>query len=161
MRVERNLAAALGIMMMVLSLNGCYIMKQQAEQKNGFRVQPYQNYVFKTQDADMVMKVCINVLQDEGYYVRNISSQAGILIVERVGINDSFYDSWVGVPITTYEVIVNVMPTDKEVRVTVTFIEKKYNVYGGKFTANWVQDARVYQDFFANVERWMAMQKGK
>ena len=31
MRVERNLAAALGIMMMVLSLNGCYIMKQQAD----------------------------------------------------------------------------------------------------------------------------------
>jgi len=155
-----KLLGVLTLCALLTSLSGCYFVAQNEAQKTQLQVRAFQTRTYKTTDVDMVMKACLNVLQDEGYAVKNVVPQIGLLVAEKAGKNDSFGEwFWFGISVKNLEATVNVAVVGKETKVRANFIEKKNNIYGGQFTANPIDDEKFYQDFFAKVDKGIFIQK--
>ena len=66
------------ITLVLLFLAGC-AMTPPAPQKTQLEIREFQTRAYETKDVKMVMKSLLNVLQDDGYIVKNANVELGLL----------------------------------------------------------------------------------
>lgn len=69
-----------------VALAGCTIISQQRtapQQQTQLQVREYQTREYDTNDVRLIMKACLNVLQDDGFVVKNAVIELGLLTAEK------------------------------------------------------------------------------
>ena len=140
-------------------------------QKSQLQIREFQTRAYDTNDTKMVMKAMLNVLQDDGYIVKNAVVDMGLLSAEKsVDIQnrgEAFLVQFFGGQNAVYkkasiiECSANVSEYGKECRVRVNFQVKIMDNKGGIMKIEQINDAKYYQDFFSKVDKGIFIQKEK
>lgn len=70
----------------VVTLTGCTVVSQQRTApppQTQLQTREYQTREYDTNDVRLVMKACLNVLQDDGFVVKNAVMDLGLLTAEK------------------------------------------------------------------------------
>ena len=140
-------------------------------QKSQLQIREFQTRTYDTNDTKMVMKAMLNVLQDDGYIVKNAVVDMGLLSAEKsVDVQnngEAFMLLLFGGQNAVYkkasiiECSANVSEYGKECRVRVNFQVKIMDNKGGIMKIEQINDEKYYQDFFAKVDKGIFIQKEK
>ena len=158
---------ALVVTGVLLLLVGC--AGTQAIQKTQLQIREFQTRTYDAKDTGLVVKAILNVLQDDGYIVKNVVRDVGFISAEkRDSIKDEdvdFFD-WLGAFGTNtystafvYECTVNITTTKDKARVRVNFQKTRMNNKGGIREATQIDNEKFYQEFFAKVDKGVYLQK--
>ncbi len=141
-------------------------------QRSQLEIRQMQTHVFDVSDFHLVMKAMLNVLQDEGYVVKNIQTDIGFLTaqkevdVEAKGLR--FWFSTYGTAdhprwdkTSVIDVTANVTEMDHRTKVRVNFQVKRLDNYGSVVSVFPIKDPNYYQDFFAKVSKSIFIQEEK
>jgi hypothetical protein len=124
---------------------------------------------YDVQDPKLVMKAVVDVLQDEGFEIRNAAPDIGLLTatketdVERrtFGLLGAFFDSGEGVweKISVLEATLNISRIAHGARIRVSFQRKSVSNKGTPLGTSEIRDSTFYRSFFAKVERGLFYQR--
>ena len=138
------------------------------------QMREFQTRSYETSDTKMVMKAMLNVLQDDGFIVKNANLDLGLLSAEksmdienagevagqyfgRMLLGAAFETRWKKASIV--ECTTNVSEYGKQVRVRVNFQLKIMDNKGGIVDVKQLDEEKYYQDFFSKVEKGIFIQK--
>jgi len=146
-----------------------------------------QTRLYDSVQATQVQKAVFDVLQDDGYVVKNAEPSLGLLTAvkevsissrrdgsTREGINFGAgfgfgpYGFW-GEPnaqeqwpaLEVVESSVNVTPFGKGVKVRVIFQKRILNNFGGPVSSTMIDDLNFYQSFFSKVDKSLYLLREK
>ena len=166
-RLFRELSAAC---LIVVFLAGC-VTGSSKPPKTQLEVRAIQTREYDERDTKAVMKALIDVLQDEGFIIRNADSSLGFLSaqkeldLERPG--DRFFSAW-GPGETprwrksaVIEASINISEFGSTTRVRANFQRKELDNLGGTLSVRPVDDERFFQYFFEKVNKGVYLQKEK
>ncbi len=137
-----NRLLVLGVALVLLS--GCTYFATQSE-KTQLQIRSYQTRSWPIADAKLIMKACINVLQDDGYAVKNAVPDVGLIVAEKSAKNESFGEwFWFGISTVNREATINITVKKNETTVRANFLDRKSNVYGGPFSVVQIDDEKFY-----------------
>ena len=163
--------ALLGFSMcLALGASGC-AMTPRPTPKTQLQIREIQTRNYPTNKTKMVLKAIVNVLQDDGFIIRNAESELGVVnatkdtdIEDRTesfaatvfnGANASWSKS------TTIECSANVSEFGKETRVRLNFQKKVLDNFGRIITVETIDDLGFYRDFFSRVDKGIFLEKEK
>ena len=147
--------------------------------KTQLEVREIQTRTFDTSDTKLVMKAMLNVLQDDGYVVRNAVVDLGLITAAKEidlaprrsepvggdvgGMRGVVVFGFQGSPLyrktEVQEFTGNVTEFGKQTRVRVNIQRKVLDNHGGVLSVQAIDDAQFYQDFFARVDKSVYLQK--
>ena len=140
-------------------------------QKSQLQIREFQTRAYDTNDTKMVMKAMLNVLQDDGFIVKNAVVEMGLLSAEKsVDVQNNGEAFMVQIfggqnavwkKASIIECSANVSEYGKECRVRVNFQVKIMDNKGGIMKIEQINDEKYYQDFFAKVDKGIFIQKEK
>lgn len=140
-------------------------------QKTQLQIREFQTRAYETNDTKMVMKAMLNVLQDEGFIVKNAVLDLGLLSAEKsIDIESkgqAFLAAFFGgvharwKKASIIECTANVSEFGKQTRVRVTFQAKTLDNKGGILELKRLEDEKYYQEFFSKVDKGIFIQKEK
>jgi len=117
------------------------------------------------------MKAMLNVLQDDGYIVKNAVTDMGLLSAEKTVDVQNLGEAvamafFAGVharwkKASVVECTANVSDYGKQTRVRVNFQVKVFDNKGGILEVKQIEDQKFYQDFFTKVDKAVYIQKEK
>ena len=140
-------------------------------QQTQLQTREFQTRSYETNDVKMVMKALLNVLQDDGYIVKNANVDLGLLTATKeidiaakgvvgflnaMGGKDARYAKN-----SIVECSGNVTEFGKETRVRINFQTKSMNNKGEVMDVKQVGDPVFYQTFFSKVDKGIFLQKEK
>ncbi len=161
---------AFGTVLGLLAFCGCASAPMKAP-KTQLETREFQTKEYATLDTKMVMKAVLNVLQDDGYIVKNAVSDLGLISatkeidVEKKG--QAFWASFFGGTAATWsknsviEATVNVTEHGEFVRVRASFQAKTLDNKGGVRQIQQIEDENHYREFFAKVDKGVFLEKEK
>ncbi len=140
---------------------------------------------FDTQDTKMVMKTMLNVLQDEGFVIKNAVSDLGLISAEKnidiadpaPEMEDLFFNDpnsywakqqnyyWAKQKKShwakqeTIEVSANVSEYGTSTRVRINFSKKTLDNFGRPMKSASIRDPKYYQEFFEKVSKGIFIQE--
>ena len=142
-----------------------------APRKTQLQIREIQTRTFETNDTKMVMKAMLNVLQDEGFIVKNAVLDLGLLSAEKaVDIEDkgeAFMMVFLAGPEAKWnkasiiECTANVSEFGEKIRVRVNFQLKVLDNKGGIVKIEQIDDEKYYRDFFSKVDKGIFLQREK
>jgi hypothetical protein len=154
----------------VLTISGCATTGDQL-QKTQLQIREFQTKSYETEDTKMVMKAMLNVLQDDGFIVKNAVLDLGLLSAEKtVDIENggeaflAFFFAGANArwkKASIIECTANVTEFGAIVKVRVNFQLKMLDNRGGFLKIEQIDDEKYYQDFFAKVDKGIFLQKEK
>ena len=137
--------------------------------RSSLEVRALQTREYQTQNTKMVMKALLNVLQDEGFSIKNAVTDLGLITATKEADTESTGDRIMSSVLmgndavwergTVTEASCNVSEFGKETRVRVTFTRKVYDNRGNVMGIEDLDDPYYYQDFFAKVDKGIFIQK--
>jgi hypothetical protein len=140
-------------------------------QKTQLQIREFQTRTYETNDTKMVMKAMLNVLQDDGFIVKNAVLDLGLLSAEKsVDIEnkrEAFLAAFfaganaVWKKASIIECTANVSEYGKQTRVRINFQLKVLNNKGGIMKIGQIEDEKYYQAFFSKVDKGIFIQKEK
>lgn len=167
--------AALVLWLIAITLTSGCATNGATPPKTQLQIREFQTRTYETNDTKMVMKALLNVLQDEGFIVKNANVELGLLNatkeldVEKKG--EAFLAVLGAVLSKTgdarwkknsiIEATANVSEFGSQTRVRVTFQAKLMDNRGGVTKVEQVEEGKYYQDFFAKVDKGIFIQKEK
>ena len=132
------------------------------------QVREVQTRTFEDCEVKTVMKAMINVLQDEGYIVKNAVLDLGLLSAERdVDVEDRrkvflatmfMGDEARWCKHAVMEASANVTEFGQDVKIRINFQTKTFDNYGCVMDVQQVIDDVYYQNFFAKVSKGIFFQ---
>lgn len=133
------------------------------------QVREYQTRAYDTKNVKMVMKAVLNVLQDEGFIVKNADSDLGFISATKETDLGSSILVWGGTETSesryrktsVIETTANISEFGDQCRVRVNFIKKILDNTGATMDVDQITDAQFYQDFFSKVDKGIFLQKEK
>jgi len=140
-------------------------------QKTQLQIREFQTKSYETNDPKMVMKAMLNVLQDDGFIVKNAVLDLGLLSGEKsVDIENSgeaflatFFAGanarWKKAAII--ECTANVSEFGDITKVRVNFQLKILDNKGVLVNTQQITNEKYYQDFFQKVDKGIFLQKEK
>ena len=143
---------------------------QSKPQPSQLEVREFQTRSFEIKDTKLVMKALLNVLQDEGFIVKNADTNLGFLsATKETDLGHGGVIFWVGQKgqperfkkTSVIETTANVSEYGNGCRVRVNFQEKILDNLGGTVAVSQITDGKYYQDFFAKVDKGLFLQKEK
>lgn len=147
---------------------------EEAPQKTQLEKRQFQTREYDSTDKAMIMKAMLNVLQDEGFIVNNANPLLGFISGSKeFDINDKSINiqkefgttkrslNWSGVRVAVVEATANVTEYGKEIKVRINFKRKLLNVYGNAQVIDEIDDEKYYQEFFAEIDKAIFLQKQK
>lgn len=185
----------LSIVLLVASvavLSGCTIISQQRTAptpQTQLQTREFQTREYDTNDVKLVLKACLNVLQDDGFIVKNANSELGLLMAEKeVQLSgqrqqsSSNDDYWASVFENVFrtspnrsrsrsqeeyryakfrkiEVSLNVSELGRRSKVRANFQAKTLDNNGQPLEVEGVNDPVFYQNFFSKVDKGIFIQK--
>lgn len=168
------------MMLMLAFLTSCTIVTQQTDQshqRTQLETREFQTRVFETDDTKLVMKAMLNVLQDEGFVVKNAVTDLGLLsatkeidLTRNRNSNDfwsEFFESMsknndknnLYKKFKIVEASINVSEFGKQSKVRANFQAKVLDNTGNTVEVYQVDDPKYYQDFFSKVDKAIFIQK--
>ena len=146
-----------------------------APPKTQLQIREYQTRSFDVADTKLVMKAVLNVLQDEGFIVKETSVELGVLTasrevdIEKKGFLDRFVQKlklssdkdarWEKT--SMIEVTANVSSHSQQTRVRANFHLKTMDNQGGVVAVRELGDEAYYQEFFSKVDKAIFIEKEK
>jgi len=140
-------------------------------QKTQLQIREFQTRAYDTKDTMMVMKAMLNVLQDEGYIVKEAVPELGLLTATKeVDVEKGGEAFWATVFMgenarwkknSIIECTANVSEFGDQSRVRTNFQVKILDNKGAVLTIEQIQDEKHYQDFFSKVDKGIFIQKEK
>ena len=140
-------------------------------QKTQLQIREFQTRSYDTTDTKMVMKAMLNVLQDEGFIVKNANTELGMLTATKemdvqntgtavmmallAGANARWDKN------SVVECSANVTEFGQQTKVRVNFQTKTLNNKGEVTDIHVIQEEPFYQDFFSKVDKGIFLQKEK
>lgn len=117
------------------------------------------------------MKTMLNVLQDDGYIVKNATVELGLLTATKemnvMDKGEAFWMTFFAGQNARYrknsiiEATANVSDYGQETRVRVNFQVKVMDNMGGVMDVRQVEDDKFYEDFFSKVDKGIFLQSQK
>ncbi len=142
---------------MALVLSHCAPAKPPQTQ---MQIRQFQTRMYNITDSTRALKAVMNVLQDEGYIVKQANTELGLLVATKEApISGAGFSRFMMGPEATYdttqvtECSANVTPYNGQMRVRVNFIQKRVNNRGGVSQTVQVGDETFYQNFFSKVSK--------
>lgn len=139
-----------------------------APQKTQLEIRQMQTHVYDVQDFHLVMKAMLNVLQDEGFMVKNVQLNLGFLTATKeVDVESRMVRIWGGgfaspdrwLKMSILSATANVSEFGQRTKVRVNFQIKKVDNYGAVVGVYQVQSPEFYQDFFSKVSKSIFIQE--
>jgi hypothetical protein len=145
--------------------------------KTQLEVRQYQTYAFDTPDSKLVMKGLFNVLQDDGYVVKNAVIELGLITATRetdlapgrsgqtvlafgVGAGTRApYEVPIAQKIEVRDFTGNVTEFGQQTRVRVSFQRKVLDSRGALVEVMPISDPVFYQDFFSRLDKSVYLQR--
>lgn len=166
----RSLKTICTILLVAVAFSGC-VTATTTPQKSQLQIRQFQTRTFETSDEKGVMKALLNVLQDDGYIVKNANTDLGLLVaVKEIDITNSGE----AVLLTLLagsnaryqknaiiEASANVSKIGKKCKVRVNFQKKIFNNKGEVMEVIQVTDQKYYQNFFSKVDKGIFLHKQK
>ena len=139
--------------------------------KTQLQIREFQTRSYETNDVKMVMKAMLNVLQDDGFIVKNANVELGFLTATKEVDVESKGEAFVAALFlgtqarwkknSIIESTANVSEFGKQCRVRVNFQVKVMDNKGGVLEVKQIEDERYYQEFFSKVDKGIFIQKEK
>lgn len=139
--------------------------------KSQLEIREFQTREFDTKNQKMVMKALINVLQDEGFIIKNADSELGFMTATKerdVESTFKFNYNWNDpksppryAKTESIDATANITELANKCRVRVTFSKKILDNFGGVMEVGQIDDEKFYQDFFSKVDKGIFLQKEK
>jgi len=173
----------------VLGTSACTIINQApptATPQTQLQVREFQTREFDTNDVKLIMKAMLNVLQDDGFVIKNAVTDLGLLTATKeiqlsgsksngdqywTEIFDSLFKSSSSRSNTSrraeqpyskfkqVEVSINVSELGRRSKVRANFQAKVIDNVGNPVEVYVIQDPKFYQEFFAKVDKGIFIQK--
>lgn len=170
-------------------LPGCTIIRSGKPDttKTQLQLREIQTREFDTNDVKLVMKAVFNVLQDDGFVVKNVVTELGLLSASKelqisanntAGKSDIWNDIFESLvkssgqhntrnshqnktfdKFKVVEVGVNVTEFGTRTKVRANFQAKILDNYGQPSSIYTIEDPKFYQDFFSRVDKGIFLQK--
>lgn len=152
----------------VIFFSGCTPHYQEPP-KTQLQIREIQSREFDTQDSKLVMKSMMNVLQDEGFIIKNAVLDLGLLNAERtedienrsharmmymLGGNEARWNKQ-----TVLEASANVSEYGNKTRIRINFQIKKIDNFGHPVDTETILDSIYYQSFFDKVSKGVFIQQ--
>ncbi len=143
-------------------------VKDKGPQKSQLQIRELQTRMYDTRDTKMVMKTMLNVLQDDGFIVKDANLELGFLTATKeMGVETKeavFWGTFLGGTWekgAIVEATSNVSEYGEQTRVRVNFQKKVYDSVGKVVKAQQIEDSKFYQEFFTKVDKGLFIQKEK
>ena len=153
-----------------LSISGCATTRVQP-QKTQLQIREFQTRSYETNDSKMVMKAMLNVLQDDGFIVKNAVLDLGLLSAEKTVDIENKGEAFMAAffaganarwkKASIIECTGNITEFGDNVKVRVNFQLKILDNRGGILKIEQIDDEKYYQDFFIKVDKGIFLQKEK
>ena len=140
-----------------------------APQKTQLQLREFQTRTYQTNDTRMVLKAIVNVLQDDGFIIKEANIELGILTATKETIVESQWNAFLSTMLegekakwdknALVEATANVSEFGAETRVRVIFQIKTMDNQGGVSKIKQIDEEKHYQDFFAKVDKGVFIQK--
>lgn len=140
-------------------------------QMTQLQIREFQTRTYETNDVKMIMKAMLNVLQDDGYIVKNAVMDLGLLSAEKTVDIENQGEAFLAVfflgaaatwkKASVIECTANVSEHGSQSRVRVNFQLKVLDNKGGIREVKQIEDKKYYQDFFSKVDKGIFIQKEK
>jgi len=140
-------------------------------QQSQLQIREFQTKSYETTDSKMVMKAMLNVLQDDGFIVKNAVLDLGLLSAEKtVDIEkggEKFWATFANGANATWkkasiiECTGNISEFGDTIKVRVNFQLKMLDNKGGILKVEQINDEKYYQNFFMKVDKGIFLQKEK
>jgi hypothetical protein len=148
--------------LLVILILGC-VPAAIVPQKTQLEIREFQTRTYETNDSKMVMKSLLNVLQDDGYIVKNANVELGLLSASKEVDIESKGEAFILSLLAGHEArwkknsiiecSCNVGEFGKLTRVRVNFQLKVMDNKGGVIKVETIEDPKFYQEFFAKVDK--------
>lgn len=158
------------ILFSLLLLTSC-APRQIATEPTQLEVRSIQSKEFPDVTEKMAMKAVMNVLQDQGFVVKNAVMDLGLLSAEKaIDIEDkgiAFMARMAAGPDArwnkhaTIEASINIDEFGDMIRVRANFQQKKFDNFGCVTNVKTVNDSNYYQKFFADLSKALFIQSEK
>ena len=181
-RVRRRRALPLAAAGLGLVLGGCATGQQLAQpqlEAGALEVRAAQSRSFDPGDARLVLKAVVNVLQDEGFVIREASAELGVVSAvkewrSRQANGGLRIAKWIAAPMTygasllipsgrteftAVEANVNVTQEAARVRVRISLVAKVTDKQGRVQSVRPVDDASAYQGLLARLDKAVFLQQ--
>jgi hypothetical protein len=140
-------------------------------EKTQLQIREFQTRTYDTKDTKMVMKALLNVLQDEGFIVKNAVVDLGLISAEKEVDIEGFGEKFLallflGANATwrknlILEATANVSEFGDKTRVRINFQAKILDNAGRVVKIEQVDDEKYYQDFFSKVDKGIFIEREK
>jgi hypothetical protein len=182
--VQNNSLFILALIGIVSMISACTIVntfQPPDAPKTQLQTRQVQTREFDTNNVKLIMKAVINVLQDDGFIVKNAQLDLGLLTAQkeidlsqsRGNSNDFWSEFFKGIDrnrsrnntdltyskIKIVESSVNISEFGKQTKVRANFQVKVLDNLGNPKEVYQVEDAKFYQDFFVKVDKGVFIQK--
>lgn len=166
---------------------GCTVVsfQQQVQPlKSQLQTREFQTREFDTNNTKLILKAMVNVLQDDGFVIKNADAELGLLFATKeINIsrtaqrsdNDAFWNAFFesmndkrsrpqGKEMTynkikIVEASINVTELGLRSKVRANFQAKILDNLGNAVDVYPVEDQKFYQDFFSKVDKGIFLQK--
>lgn len=138
-------------------------------QKTQLQIREFQTRTFQVKDQKLVLKAMLNVLQDDGYIVKNVVSDMGLLSAVKEVDVESMGEAFAAAFFSGYnarwkkaqiiEATCNVSEHADTTKVRASFVMKVLDNKGGIMNLKQVDDQNYYQEFFSKVDKSIFLQK--
>jgi hypothetical protein len=180
------------LLTLVSSLVACTVIddsvNKQTTEKSQLQIREFQTREFDTNNSKLVLKAVLNVLQDDGFVVKNAVPDLGLLTASKeIDLNaktDTKGEFWGDLlsaiviassdnntshhrrgddkpqkKFKTIEVSVNVTEIGSRCKVRANFQAKETDNSGATQNVYVIEDQKFYQEFFAKVDKGVFIQK--
>lgn len=137
--------------------------------KTQLQMREFQTRSYQSKDPKVVLKAVVNVLQDDGFIIKEANTELGILTATKEvdvesGASAFFSTLIMGVNAkwdknSLFEATANVSEFGQETRVRVIFQVKTMDNKGGVSKVKQIDDEKHYQEFFAKVDKGLFIEK--
>ncbi|MFP3868667.1 MAG: hypothetical protein ACLFUU_11005 [Desulfobacteraceae bacterium] len=131
--------------------------------KTQLQIREFQTREYDTKDVKMVMKALLNVLQDDGYIVKNANVDLGLLSAEKDVDVESKAQAFICALLAgqqarwkkhcILECSGNVSEHGDKTKVRINFQGKTIDNKGAVMAVNQIDDPNFYQEFFFKVDK--------
>lgn len=151
---------------------GC-ALQQRLPVRTQLQIREFQTRNFDRPEKNnlVIIKAILNVLQDDGFIVRNADKDLGYVFGSKETPVQNGWDSWVGVLAqgsdaryavsNLVEASVNISDVGNQVKVRVIFQEKSLDNMGGTLGVRQIEDPVYYRDFFIKVDKGLYLERQK
>ena len=152
----------------LLMFSSCNINKNITPPPTQLEIRQMQTRDYDTKDTRLVMKSLLNVLQDEGFIIKNATLDLGMISAEKsidiensseaffAKINGGNYAHWRTHMLV--EISGNVSEYGDQTRIRINIQKKVYDNYGAVVDVDQIKDGEYYQKLFIKIDKGIFIQ---